>query len=129
MEGLVGSDECRGVMEDLEESGSTDDEVAVEFTDGSDGTVGNSLGLHPPGEPTLADVRAAVEGDPAASGPDESVVVGEVRHRLFHPSGQCAVKHPTQAVKGATPNAITIQTSARGHDRPLRIPAAGMRAG
>ncbi len=61
MEGLVGSDECRGVMEDLEESGSTDDEVAVEFTDDSDGTVGNSLGLHPPGEPTLADVRAALE--------------------------------------------------------------------
>jgi hypothetical protein len=61
MDGFVGSDECREVMEDLEESGNTDDEVAVEFTDDSDGTVGNSLGLLLPGEPTLADVRAALE--------------------------------------------------------------------
>jgi hypothetical protein len=61
MDGFVWSDECREVMEDLEESGNTDDEVAVEFTDDSDGLVGNSLGLLLPGEPTLADVRATLE--------------------------------------------------------------------
>jgi hypothetical protein len=60
-EGLAGSDECREVMESLEESGHTNEEVGVEFVDDSDGTVGNTLGLLLPGESTLADVRAALE--------------------------------------------------------------------
>jgi hypothetical protein len=61
MDGVAGSEECREVMESLEESGNTNEEVGVEFVDDSDGTVGNTLGLLLPAEPTLAEVRAALQ--------------------------------------------------------------------
>jgi hypothetical protein len=61
MEGVAGSDECREIMESMEESGNTNEEVGVEFVDDSDSTVENTLGLLLPGEPTLDEVRAALE--------------------------------------------------------------------
>jgi hypothetical protein len=78
MEGVAGSDECREVMEPLEENANTNEEVGVEFVDDFDGTVGNTLGLLLPGEPTLAEVRAALEQCDTMTFEDEGAT-GEVQ--------------------------------------------------
>lgn len=55
------SDECRELLEALEEGGDTSDEVGVEFVDDADASVSNTLGLLLPGEPALDDVRSALD--------------------------------------------------------------------
>jgi hypothetical protein len=77
MEGGAGSDECRELM-DTEESGDTNEEVGVEFVDDSDSMIGNTLGLLLPGEPTLDEVRAALEQCDTMTFEDEGAT-GEFR--------------------------------------------------
>ena len=55
------SDECREALEAFEASDAGREEITVEFSNATDGAIDNAISLAQEGQPSLADVRGAME--------------------------------------------------------------------